>query len=150
MRMRIEIREMTQEDSQDVWVLQKQCFSVPWSLDSIQKMFVTERYYNLIAKQGEVLVGYIGMKTVLDEADITNVAVHPAWRRQKIGKKLLQSLLRKAVQQRICQIFLEVRESNIAAQKLYAQAGFINVDKRKNYYEKPKEDAYIMIWKARN
>lgn len=148
MRMRIEIREMTQEDSQDVWVLQKQCFSVPWSLDSIQKMFVTEGYYNLIAKQGEVLVGYIGMKTVLDEADITNVAVHPAWRRQEIGKKLLQGLLERAVQQGVCQIFLEVRESNIAARKLYTQAGFKDVDKRKNYYEKPKEDAYIMTWKA--
>lgn len=148
MRMRIEIREMTQEDSQDVWILQKQCFSVPWSLDSIQKMFVTEGYYNLIAKQGEVLVGYIGMKTVLDEADITNVAVHPAWRRQEIGKKLLQGLLKRAVQQGVCQIFLEVRESNIAARKLYTQAGFKDVDKRKNYYEKPKEDAYIMTWKA--
>lgn len=148
MRMRIEIREMTQEDSQDVWILQKQCFSVPWSLDSIQKMFVTEGYYNLIAKQGEVLVGYIGMKTVLDEADITNVAVHPAWRRQEIGKKLLQGLLERAVQQGVCQIFLEVRESNIAARKLYTQAGFKDVDKRKNYYEKPKEDAYIMTWKA--
>lgn len=148
MRMRLEIRKMTQEDSQDVWVLQKQCFSVPWSLDSIQKMFVTEGYYNLIAKQGEVLVGYIGMKTVLDEADITNVAVHPAWRRQEIGKKLLQGLLERAVQQGVCQIFLEVRESNIAARKLYTQAGFKDVDKRKNYYEKPKEDAYIMTWKA--
>lgn len=148
MRMRLEIRKMTQEDSQDVWVLQKQCFSVPWSLDSIQKMFVTEGYYNLIAKQGEVLVGYIGMKTVLDEADITNVAVHPAWRRQEIGKKLLKGLLERAVQQGVCQIFLEVRESNIAARKLYTQAGFKDVDKRKNYYEKPKEDAYIMTWKA--
>lgn len=146
--MNIEIKEMTREDSADVWELQKQCFSVPWSLDSIEAMFVTEGYHNLVARQGETLVGYIGIKAVLDEADITNVAVHPAWRRQGIGRKLLHGLLEDAAQRGIRRIFLEVRESNAAARKLYAQAGFLDVDKRKNYYEKPKEDACIMTWEV--
>lgn len=146
--MRTEIKEMMQEDSQDVWDLQKQCFSVPWSLESIQEMFVTEGYYNLVARQGDVLVGYIGIKAVLDEADITNVAVHPDWRRKGIGKELLDILLEKAKEQGVRQIFLEVRISNTAARTLYQNAGFQIIDKRKDYYEKPKEDAYIMTWKA--
>ena len=68
------------------------------------------------------------------------------WRRRGIGQMLLTDLLGKAAGRNVKRIFLEVRVSNEAALALYSQAGFQIIDKRKNYYEKPKEDAYIMVW----
>ena len=130
-RGKMTIREMTKEDCEAVWELQKTCFTVPWSLDSIRAMFGTPGYLSLIAMEDGILTGYAGIKQVLDEADITNVAVHPDRRRQGVRR-----------------IFLEVRDSNEAAQRLYAQAGFQMVDRRKHYYEKPVEDACIMLWDA--
>ena len=116
--------------------------------ESIRAMFSEKGYWNLTARDDGSLVGYIGMKAVLDEADITNVAVDPDRRRQGIGKMLLRGLLAKAGELGIRRIFLEVRVSNTAARALYEQAGFRTVDVRKNYYEKPKEDAYIMVWES--
>lgn len=144
----IVIRTMSERDSSAVWELEKKCFSVPWSEESIHAMFSEKGYWNLTARDDGLLVGYIGMKAVLDEADITNVAVDPDRRRQGIGKMLLRGLLAKAGELRIRRIFLEVRVSNTAARALYEQAGFRTVDVRKNYYEKPKEDAYIMVWES--
>lgn len=144
----IVIRTMSERDSSAVWELEKKCFSVPWSEESIRAMFSEKGYWNLTARDDGSLVGYIGMKAVLDEADITNVAVDPERRRQGIGKMLLRGLLAKAGELGIRRIFLEVRVSNTAARALYEQAGFRTVDVRKNYYEKPKEDAYIMVWES--
>lgn len=144
----IVIRTMSERDSSAVWELEKKCFSVPWSEESIRAMFSEKGYWNLKARDDGSLVGYIGMKAVLDEADITNVAVDPDRRRQGIGKMLLRGLLAKAGELGIRRIFLEVRVSNTAARALYEQAGFRTVDVRKNYYEKPKEDAYIMVWES--
>lgn len=144
----IVIRTMSERDSSAVWELEKKCFSVPWSEESIRAMFSEKGYWNLTARDDGSLVGYIGMKAVLDEADITNVAVDPDRRRQGIGKMLLRELLAKAGDTGIRRIFLEVRVSNTAARALYEQAGFRTVDVRKNYYEKPKEDAYIMVWES--
>ena len=144
----IVIRTMSERDSSAVWELEKKCFSVPWSEESIRAMFSEKGYWNLTARDDGSLVGYIGMKAVLDEADITNVAVDPDRRRQGIGKMLLRELLAKAGELGIRRIFLEVRVSNTAARALYEQAGFRTVDARKNYYEKPKEDAYIMVWES--
>lgn len=144
----IVIRTMSERDSSAVWELEKKCFSVPWSEESIRAMFSEKGYWNLTARDDGSLVGYIGMKAVLDEADITNVAVDPDRRRQGIGKMLLRELLAKAGDMGIRRIFLEVRVSNTAARALYEQAGFRTVDVRKNYYEKPKEDAYIMVWES--
>lgn len=144
----IVIRTMSERDSSAVWELEKKCFSVPWSEESIRAMFSEKGYWNLTAMDDGSLIGYIGMKAVLDEADITNVAVDPDRRRQGIGKMLLRELLAKAGELGIRRIFLEVRVSNTAARALYEQAGFRTVDGRKNYYEKPKEDAYIMVWES--
>ena len=143
-----EIREMSVQDCEAVWKLQKQCFSVPWSLDSIRAMPETEGYVNLVAVQDGQIVGYIGIKAVLDEADITNVAVTPACRGQGLGGRLLGALLSEAENRGIRHIFQEVRVSNAAARTLYARAGFRDISLRKNYYEKPREDACIMEWTA--
>ncbi len=144
--MNIEIKKMSENDCEAVWELQKKCFSRAWSLESIREMFTTAGYVSLTACENGSIIGYIGVKAVLDEADITNVAVHPQWQRRGIGRELLEVLLKEAVQKGVRRIFLEVRVSNEAARAFYEQAGFQTIDIRKNYYDDPKEDAYIMVW----
>ena len=146
----MKIREMTFSDCQEVCLLQQKCFSVPWSLESIKEMFVTKGYYNYVAQKDGRLIGYIGMKAVLDEADITNVAVSPEVRRCGVGKMLLAHLIKKAKEHSIWHVFLEVRVSNQPAIGLYEQAGFVKGEIRKQYYEKPTEDALIMVWSSTN
>ena len=145
-----QIREMKREDCQEVWNLQKQCFSIPWSMESLESMFRTKGYTSLIALDDQRIIGYVGMKAVFDEADITNVAVDLSERRQGIGKALIKELLIIADQQKLNRIFLEVRMSNEAAIRLYERVGFKKIDCRKNYYEKPREDAWIMVWENTN
>ena len=111
-------------------------------------MFHTKGYCSFLAKEETEVIGYIGMKVVLDEADITNVAVLPAYRKKGIAGKLLEQLLDEARQQGIYSIYLEVRDSNAAAITLYKHAGFKEVGKRKNYYEHPQEDARLMLWQS--
>ena len=81
---------------------------------------------------------------VLDEADITNVAVRPQYRRQGIGLVLVQGMLEMMQAVGVRYVLLEVRESNLPAQNCYARAGFVPVGRRKKYYELPKEDALLM------
>ena len=142
----IQIRDMAPEDCPEVSRLQAQCFSTPWSQKSLEETFRVKGYTNLIVKKEGRLLGYIGFLAAMEEADITNVAVAPSCRRQGIGKALLDHLKERAAQQKISRIFLEVRASNKAAVALYEQAGFHRVTVRKNYYEKPREDALIMVW----
>ena len=125
---------MAETDCEQTEILMKECFSVPWLVDAL--------------KEETEVIGYIGMKVVLDEADITNVAVLPAYRKKGIARKLLQQLLDEARQQGIYSIYLEVRDSNAAAITLYKHAGFKEVGKRKNYYEHPQEDARLMLWQS--
>lgn len=140
------IKEMTLDDCSKVYRLQQECFSVPWSLEGLKEMFCTKGYFNYVAEIDGDILGYVGMKAVLDEADITNVAVSPQVRRRGVGKKLLAHLKKSAKENGISTIFLEVRVSNEPAIRLYEQAGFEEGEIRKNYYEKPTEDALIMIW----
>ena len=98
-----------------------------------------ERY----AEVGGNVAGYVGVYRVGDEADITNVAVSSIYRRKGIGKSLLRELISYSQKQNILAITLEVRDSNAGAIALYEQMGFNKVGIRKNFYEKPVEDAII-------
>lgn len=139
-----EIRAMRPEDCEETAELLSACFTHPWTEDSLRAMFLSGDYVSLVARCGREIGGYIGMKTVLDEADITNVAVCPARRGCGIATRLLGDLLAQARVQGITHIYLEVRRSNQAAIALYAHAGFVRTGLRKNYYEAPREDALLM------
>lgn len=139
---------MTEADCEKTELLMKECFSVPWSVEGLKEMFYTEGYCSFIAKEGKEIIGYVGMKMVLDEADITNVAVLPSCRKKGIAGKLLTQLLDEAKRQKLHSIYLEVRTSNVAAITLYEHAGFKEVGQRKNYYDNPREDAKLMLWEA--
>lgn len=144
----IKIKPMTPEDVEQVLLVEEACFSMPWSLENFQSIFRYKENYYLTAWDGEQIVGFIGLMAVAGEGDITNVAVLPSHRKQGIGDFLVSSMIRLAKEKEISKIMLEVRASNEAAIHLYEKYGFEFLCIRKNYYQKPTEDANIMCWQA--
>lgn len=143
------VRKMTLQDVSQVYQISYDCFSEPWSLESIKKEVDNTVAEYLVAESTEGVIGYAGLWHVLDEGEIINIAVAPKWRRNKIGEQLLKNLIKKAKDYALEVIHLEVRESNNAARALYEKFGFYEIAKRKNYYHKPTEDAIIMEWKEK-
>jgi len=139
------IRPITPADIDAVWNIEKMCFSVPWSRQS----FVLEVEKNkcaryVVAEHLGIVIGYGGMWLIVDEAHITNIAVHPLFRRKGVGEAILKALMMEARRMGIDRMTLEVRASNIAAQNLYKKLGFVEVGVRKGYYSDNNEDAIIM------
>jgi len=99
-----------------------------------------------VAEVDNKIVGYGGFWVVVDEGHITNIAVHPEYRSKGIGSKIMEGLIELAKKNGIISMTLEVRESNIVAQHLYAKFGFRPLGRRKGYYQDNNEDAIIM-WK---
>lgn len=140
---------MTLQDVSRVYQISYECFSEPWSLESIEKEVDNSVAEYLVAECSEGVIGYAGLWHVLDEGEIINIAVDPKRRRNKVGEQLVNELIKKAKNYALEVIHLEVRESNSAALALYKKFGFYEIAKRKNYYHKPTEDAIIMEWKEK-
>jgi ribosomal-protein-alanine N-acetyltransferase len=138
------LRPLTPFDAEMVAELEKRCFSLPWSLQSIQSELKNPiALYLGVFIEGR-LTGYAGIQMILDEGYITNIAAAPEERRRGIGDRLMVGLKAAASERGLSFVTLEVRESNTPAQNLYRKHGFIAVGKRKGYYDEPKEDAVIM------
>ena len=143
--MDILIRDAAAADLDALEALEKACFSLPWTREQLQSQLPDERHEFLIAVDAEgAVLGYIGMMTVLDEGYISNVAVAPDSRRMGVGRALIAALLERAAQLELAFVTLEVRPSNAPAVALYRGFGFEEAGRRKNYYEKPSEDALLM------
>lgn len=139
------VRRAMIEDAKEIFAIEMECFSVPWSLDSIETELLNEDkklYY--VVEDANGIVGYAGAWLVYDEGQITNIAIRPSARRQGFGAKLTSALIEECFKRGMHEIFLEVRISNLSALSLYRQLGFTVKGMRKNYYSEPKEDAYIM------
>ena len=124
--------------------LERQCFSDPWSVEMLRSELPDDSHEFLLAVEGEELLGYVGLMTVLDEGYLSNVAVSPEYRRQGIAEALLTALLARARARKLSFVTLEVRAGNTPAQALYRKLGFQEVGVRRAYYEHPKEDAVLM------
>ena len=122
------------------------CFSTPWSIDAIKHEICENKLANFMIACDEEnnIVGYIGIWTLLDECQINKIAVIPEKRKIGIGKAILNHVLEFTRDIGVKNWYLEVRESNTAAQALYRSAGFSSVGTRKNYYINPIEDAVLM------
>ena len=136
--------EMKAEHVPQVARLEKLCFADPWSEMSIASELQNIWAYWLVAMQDDMVVGYIGSQSTIDETDVMNVAVHPDWRRQGIAEQLIENLIEELKERGSHALMLEVRASNAPAISLYEKMGFRQVGLRKNYYRKPKEDALIL------
>lgn len=138
------IDRMTAEDVPKVARLEQLVFSDPWSENSLEESRRRPEYLFLVAREKDAVVGYAGMYQVQEEGDITNVAVAPDFWNRGIGDRLVKTLICEAKKRNIREMTLEVRVSNQAAIRLYEKNGFVSEGRRKNYYDKPKEDALIM------
>ena len=140
----IEIKTMTEAHVPQIAEMEKLCFSDPWSEKSVASELNNRLSLWLVALDGDTVAGYVGSQSVLDEADMMNIAVHPDYRRQGIGRDLVLALAEALQKKGIRGLMLEVRQSNAPAIALYEQLGFQQVGLRPNYYRNPKENALIL------
>ncbi len=139
------IREMQEHDIPEILEIEWISFSSPWSeaafLSEINKSYSVTR----VAVSGNIIIGYICVNYVLDECHILNLAVHPDFRRKGMATVLMKKVLQE-LRQKDCRFFyLEVRMSNMGAQRFYERFGFRFVGIRKKYYMSPVEDAALMM-----
>ena len=137
----IEIVRMNESHVSAVAELEKQNFSEPWPEIAVRSELTNKLALWLVAVEDGVVAGYVGSQTVLQEADMMNIAVADTHRRRGIARMRVEELIR---QLDAYQLTLEVRASNAPAIALYEKLGFTQVGLRKNYYHKPKEDALIL------
>ena len=137
----IEIIPMNESHVAAVAELEKQNFSEPWPEIAVRSELTNALALWLVAVEDGVVAGYVGSQTVLQEADMMNIAVGEGFRRRGIARMLVEELIRRLD---AYQLTLEVRASNAPAIALYESLGFTQVGLRKNYYHKPKEDALIL------
>ena len=142
--MGFEIFPMTAADIAQVAALEQACFSDPWPQSVLAHELENELSLWLVAKQNGEVLGYVGSQSVLDEADMMNLAVRETARRRGIAKALVCALCRKLSEKGVQSLTLEVRDSNEPAIRLYEALGFTQAGKRPNYYFHPKEDARIL------
>ena len=141
----LEIQPMGLADIDAVYQLESVCHTHPWS----RKLFLSnfgQRYFSHLLLENAQVIGYFVASSVAGEVTLMNIAIAPARQGCGYGRVLLQFLLDYAHQKGEQEVWLEVRASNLSALALYDKLGFVEVDRRKNYYPcaKGREDALIM------
>ena len=140
----IQVVTMAEEHISALAQLEKECFADPWSEKALAEELTNPNAVFRVALIDEEVAGYVGMLHVLDEGDICNVAVFDKFRRRGVATALIQHLVDYAVENQLSFITLEVRESNMGAQKFYETMGFETIGIRKNFYDNPKEHAILL------
>lgn len=143
------VTSVKREHMKEIAKLEKVCFSTPWSEETLLDAYRTGTKF-FVAEKGDKVLGYIGINSFIDEGYITNVAVFPEYRRQGVGKALLERVFSLALDEGLGFVSLEVRESNSPAITLYESLGFKEEGKRKNFYTDPTEDALILTKRFEN
>jgi ribosomal-protein-alanine N-acetyltransferase len=151
------MRPATERDIDAIAQMETACFTDPWSRSAFASLlghrhvlFLVADWYTegpepdgMSAPHAE-LAGYVVAWLAADEAEVANLAVAPARRGQRIGAHLLDAALGELMVRGAAAVYLEVRESNTAARRLYASRGFHEVGRRKKYYRRPQEDALVL------
>lgn len=139
------IRMMKVEDIEDVLFVEEDSFTVPWTRTAFYNELTNNNFaHYLVMEVDERVIGYCGVWIVVDEAHITNIAVHSKHRGKRLGELLLLHVMQLAKMYGAKKMTLEVRISNIVAQSLYKKLGFIQGGIRKGYYTDNQEDAIVM------
>lgn len=143
----IYVRRMEQEDILTVAHLEQECFCVPWSKAALTESYKQDIYSFFVAVIEEKVIGYGGIYYTCDEGNITNVAVREQWRTRGVATMLLENIFENAAKRKCKEIYLEVRASNKKAISLYEKMDFVVLGRRKNFYDKPTEDALVLCKK---
>lgn len=143
------IRFATGADVPQVAALEQQIFSEPWTQTGLEETLSCDRHIFLVAQTAGQIVGYGLLYCNGDEGEIPTIATHPAYLHQGIGYTLLEQMLAEARRRGVVAVYLEVRRSNLAAQRLYAKCGFAIVGERRHFYRFPDEDALVMMYEKK-
>lgn len=142
---RVALRPAAASDVDAVVEIERASFSDPWSQRSFEALLRDARViFTVAALQDGTVAGYVVAWFVADEGEIANLAVAPAARRRSVGATLLDATIRLARSRHVTSLYLEVRDSNVAARALYASRGFVEVGRRRRYYRRPEEDALVL------
>ena len=142
----MQARELKAEHIDMVAELEELCFAHPLSKTNLGMLLPggIGNGFVIVDDERQVAAAYGGIICVLDEGQILNIATHPDYRRQGLGRKIMEAIFSHAREKGITFITLEVRESNAAAIGLYKSLGFFEVGRLKGYYDSPKEDGLIL------
>ena len=138
------IREMTKKDLDTVYAIENRCFSSGWSRDTFEKSLASEACRFLVSEENGKISGYAGIYLAPEEAELFSIACDPSEQRKGIASGLMDEIFHILQIEGAKKLFLEVRSSNEAAKKLYRKYGFKEIGIRKEYYQKPTEDAVLM------
>ena len=143
------LRAAQPRDVDDVTVLEQVAFSDPWSRQAFAGLVGNPAVLFVVARRVDVerpsrLLGYVVAWFAADESEIANIAVAPSARGCGVGARLLDAALTEAVHRGAAMTYLEVRESNTVARRLYASRGFAELGRRRKYYRHPVEDALVL------
>lgn len=134
-------------DEADLETVRKLLFSVPeaalWSTEDF-RLALQRNLSMRVAEEEGIMCGLVAFRTMADEAEILNLAVDSTKRRRGIGSQLMKDALAACKAAGVKRIFLEVRDSNRAAQSFYSRMGFTEVGRRREYYSRPLEDALVL------
>jgi [ribosomal protein S18]-alanine N-acetyltransferase len=139
------IRPMAVADLDEVLAIERVAFKTPWSRAAFRYEITQNRVARCLVMLAErALVGYLCLWEIGPELHVTNVAVHPAWRRRGVARALLASELDRAREHGVTAALLEVRPDNVEARTLYERFGFRVIGTRRGYYFDTGEDALVM------
>lgn len=140
----MKLRPMYRSDIEHVLEIERKSFGQPYSWEIfIQELKIKVAHVWVVNYHRKIL-GYIDFWLVLKEMELVSIAVHPDYRSQGVGRVMIEGMLRFARQHKVRLVFLDVRESNIAAQKFYSKFGFKKMGVRRRYYSDNLENAIIM------
>ncbi|GGA76269.1 ribosomal protein S18-alanine N-acetyltransferase [Ornithinibacillus halotolerans] len=139
------IRKMELDDIPQVMFVELASFTSPWTEKVFHQELMDNNYaHYYIMELDKKIIGYVGMWVVYEDSQITNIAILPGYRGQKLGEKLFRFAIQKAMSLGAMRLSLEVRVTNIVAQKMYRKFGLVPGGIRKNYYTDNQEDAVVM------
>ncbi|MHB8111804.1 MAG: ribosomal protein S18-alanine N-acetyltransferase [Syntrophorhabdaceae bacterium] len=138
------LRSMTTDDIGPVLEIERLSFIAPWTEGMFRQTLASPITKSLTLTFDDITVGYIIFYHAGIEMHIMNIAVHPSYRRRGIGFEMMSRILGIARQYSVEECFLEVRESNMSARRLYEKIGFTPAGRRKGYYTETNEDAIVM------
>ena len=142
----VSFRSMVPDDLDEVMAIESASFRHPWSSRFFLEELQAPCARSILVQVGSQIVGYVLFWLLPEEVDIHNIAVHSEFRRRGLGQALLQQVVEQARRRDSSRVTLEVRVSNIPAQKLYESVGFVTKGLRKGYYSDDGEDALIMAF----
>jgi len=144
MNAAVQMRPARADDLDAIHAIEVASFSDPWKRDGFRDLILGGNATVVVAALGQEVVGFAVTYAAADEAEIANVAVADSVRRRGIGRALVDFVLSTMIAGGARNVFLEVRESNVAARALYATRGFSELSRRPAYYRNPREDAVVM------